>query len=256
MLSILAGEITAADAARQFKMSEQSIGTWKRRFLQGGRAGLESKDSGAPSREAKLEAEVEELKAALGEATVELRVMKISAMIGIPRRTYHRHLAAHRRGKSTGKRPWPAPSVETMEPVTTKYAADWPAWRHRKIHVLMAADGHQASASTVQQALRRRGLLQPIGYQDDGRELAKDREAAFAKPPTRPNEVWQLDFSEYETTADGVWRVAGSLTALPNTSTAGMSPRPAPVPMRSRRSDWRSPRPSASAKHRCRNCCR
>ena len=30
VLSILAGEITAADAARQFKVSEQSIGTWKR----------------------------------------------------------------------------------------------------------------------------------------------------------------------------------------------------------------------------------
>ena len=42
VLSILAGEITAADAARQFKVSEQSIGTWKRQFMEGGRAGLES----------------------------------------------------------------------------------------------------------------------------------------------------------------------------------------------------------------------
>lgn len=87
VLSILAGEITAADAARQFKVSEQSIGTWKRQFLEGGRAGLESKTAGAVSREAELEAEVEELKAALGEATVELRVWKKSAERLAPSRT-------------------------------------------------------------------------------------------------------------------------------------------------------------------------
>jgi transposase len=87
VLSILAGEITAADAARQFKVSEQSIGTWKRQFMEGGRAGLESKASGAPSREAELEAEVEELKAALGEATVELRVWKKSVERLAPSRT-------------------------------------------------------------------------------------------------------------------------------------------------------------------------
>ena len=31
---------------------------------------------------------------------------------------------------------------------------------------------------------------------------------AFAKEPTGPNQVWQLDFSEYETTTGGNWRVA------------------------------------------------
>lgn len=87
VLSILAGEITAADAARQFRVSEQSIGTWKRQFLEGGRAGLESKTAGAPSREAELEAEIEELKAALGEATVELRVWKKNAERLAPSRT-------------------------------------------------------------------------------------------------------------------------------------------------------------------------
>jgi len=55
--------------------------------MEGGRAGLESKASGAPSREAELEAEVEELKAALGEATVELRVWKKSAERLAPSRT-------------------------------------------------------------------------------------------------------------------------------------------------------------------------
>ncbi len=39
--------------------------------------------------------------------------------------------------------------------------------------------------------------------------MAKQRKAAFATPPTGPNQVWQFDFSEYETTGGGTWRVAG-----------------------------------------------
>lgn len=57
--------------------------------------------------------------------------------------------------------------------------------------------------------MRRRGVLQPIGYQGERRELAKARTAAFADPPVRPNQVWQLDFSEYETARGGIWRLAG-----------------------------------------------
>lgn len=57
--------------------------------------------------------------------------------------------------------------------------------------------------------MRRRGLLQPIDYQGERREHAKARKAAFADPPTGPNQVWQLDFSEYETTTGGIWRLAG-----------------------------------------------
>lgn len=92
MLSILVGEITAVDAARQFKASEQSIGTWKRQFLEGGQAWLESKATGEPSREALLEAESEELKAALGEATVELRAWKKSTERLAPSRVSLRSL--------------------------------------------------------------------------------------------------------------------------------------------------------------------
>ena len=136
-------------------------------------------------------------------------VSRFCTLIGIPRRTYHRQLARHRAGEAAKKGPWPAPVVEAMEPIAAKYAADWPAWGHRKIHALMAVDGHAASASTVERALRRRGLLQPVDYQGERRELAKARKAAFATPPTRPNEVWQLDFSEYETTSGGIWRLAG-----------------------------------------------
>ena len=136
-------------------------------------------------------------------------VSRFAQLIGIPRRTYHRRLAAARDDVPQAKGPWPAPAVDQFEPVAAKYAADWPAWGHRKIHALMAADGVPGSASTVERALRRRGLLQPVDYQGERRELAKARKAAFAEPPTRPNEVWQLDFSEYETTAGGIWRLAG-----------------------------------------------
>ena len=81
VLSVLAGEMTIAEAARRNKVSETSIGKWKQQFLEAGRlvvlaAGGASRPS---SREEALQAEVEELTTALGEAHVELRVWKKSA---------------------------------------------------------------------------------------------------------------------------------------------------------------------------------
>jgi transposase len=79
VLSILAGEITVAEAARRAKVSEQSVGNWKRQFLEAGKSGLTAGRSGSSTREQQLEAEVSELTQALGEAAVELRVWKKSA---------------------------------------------------------------------------------------------------------------------------------------------------------------------------------
>lgn len=80
VLSVISGEMTVAQAARRGKVSEQSISTWKRQFLEGGKAGLvEGGRPGPNPRERQLLDEVEELKAALGEAHVELRVWKKSA---------------------------------------------------------------------------------------------------------------------------------------------------------------------------------
>ena len=70
-------------------------------------------------------------------------------------------------------------------------------------------DGHKVSQATVLRLLRDDGLILPSEYQKQRRELAKDRKAAFAKTPTGPNQVWQLDFSEFETTTGGTWRIAG-----------------------------------------------
>jgi transposase len=80
VLSIPAGEMTCAEAARRNKVSETSVSNWKRAFLEGGAAAVESRWSPGPNAvERVLAAEVEELKAALGETHVELRVWKKSA---------------------------------------------------------------------------------------------------------------------------------------------------------------------------------
>ena len=79
VLSILAGEVSVAEAARRAKVSEQSVGNWKRQFLEGGKLGLETGKSKPSSREQQLEEEVAELTQALGEAAIEVRVWKKSA---------------------------------------------------------------------------------------------------------------------------------------------------------------------------------
>ena len=79
VLSVLAGEVTVAEAARRAKVSEQSVGNWKRQFLEGGRLGIVAGKSKPSSREQQLEAEVADLTQALGEAHLETRVWKKSA---------------------------------------------------------------------------------------------------------------------------------------------------------------------------------
>jgi len=69
--------------------------------------------------------------------------------------------------------------------------------------------GHRLSASTVLRILAEEDLLLKADYQRERRNLAQARKAAFAAPPTGPNQVWQLDFSEIETPTGGTWRVAG-----------------------------------------------
>lgn len=79
VLSVLAGELSIAEAARREKVSEQSIGWWKVEFLEAGKIALVAGRSGPSSREEQLEAEVAELTQALGGAHLEVRVWKKSA---------------------------------------------------------------------------------------------------------------------------------------------------------------------------------
>ena len=79
MLSVIAGEVTVAEAARREKVSEQSVGRWKADFLEAGKTALAAGRSGPSTREEQLEAEVAELTQALGQAAIEIRVWKKSA---------------------------------------------------------------------------------------------------------------------------------------------------------------------------------
>ena len=70
VLSVLRGEVSATEAARRAGVAEQTVHNWKRAFVDAGRDGLAQRHRRRSSREA----ENEELKAALGEAHVQLRV--------------------------------------------------------------------------------------------------------------------------------------------------------------------------------------
>jgi len=135
-----------------------------------------------------------------------LPVSRFARLAGIPERSYRYRLARRRAGRSE-RGPWPTPAVDAIEALAAKYAEAWPAWGHRKIAALMRADGHPVSTSTVQRALRRRGLLLPVGYRADRKSWAVLRRRVFLDPPTQRNRVWQTDFSEFETSAGGIWRI-------------------------------------------------
>lgn len=79
VLSIIAGEVTIAEAARKEKVSEQSIGRCKAEVLEAGKTALTAGRTGPSTREQQFEAKVTELTWALGEAAVEIRVWKRSA---------------------------------------------------------------------------------------------------------------------------------------------------------------------------------
>ena len=76
VLAVLAGHRTASEVARETGVSEQSIHNWKRAFIDGGQAAFGRQARPGSSREAELEAENEELKAALGEAFLKLRMVE------------------------------------------------------------------------------------------------------------------------------------------------------------------------------------
>jgi transposase InsO family protein len=100
------------------------------------------------------------------------------------------------------------PVSTAVEAVVVKHAEAHVAWGHRKVWAMTRFDGHQVSQATVLRILRRRGLILAADYQRERRQLAAERRAVFVSPPTGSNQVWQLDFSEFETTGGGTWRIA------------------------------------------------
>ena len=129
-------------------------------------------------------------------------------LIDMPERTWRRWQAKAKVAQPP-KGPWPQPARDAARPLVTGHALKKPEWGHRKIWAMTRHDGHRVSQATVLRLLRDDGLILPSEYQKQRRELAKDRKAAFARTPTGPNQVWQLDFSEFETTQGGTWWIAG-----------------------------------------------
>lgn len=129
-------------------------------------------------------------------------------LIDMPERTWRRWQAKARRDKPV-KGPWPRPARTAAAGLVSKHALAHPAWGHRKIWAMVRHDAHVVSEATVLRLLRDEGLILPAEYQRERRKLAERRKAAFATEPTGPNQVWQLDFSEFETTSGGTWRLAG-----------------------------------------------
>lgn len=134
-------------------------------------------------------------------------VRRFVARLGIPASTWYYWRSAEVSGRVV--RRWPAPVVDAIEEPAAVKAYEFSAWGHRKIWAMLRADGTSVSQSSVRRALARRGLLLPVRYQAERRALAKARRATFDAPPTRRNRVWQMDFSEYETTAGGTWQLGG-----------------------------------------------
>lgn len=129
-------------------------------------------------------------------------------LIEVPGRTWRRWQADARTGEPV-KGPWPQPARAAAAGLVDAHALAHPVWGHRKIWAMVRHDGHVVSQATVLRRLRDKGLILSAQYQRERRRLAERGKAAFATEPTGPNQVWQLDFSEFETTRGGTWRLAG-----------------------------------------------
>ncbi len=84
VLAVLAGELSISEAARRYGTSPPTVAKWRDRFVEAGRAGLADGVPGAAGQagsvaERRLRAEAEQLKLALAEATVQLRIWQKGA---------------------------------------------------------------------------------------------------------------------------------------------------------------------------------
>ena len=129
-------------------------------------------------------------------------------LVGLSERSYRRWQQRQRQGRPA-KGPWPTPAADRVEPTAIAYADRWPQWGSRTIATLMRIDGFDAPDSTVYRALKRTGRVLEVNYQAERRQHAEARRAAFVVPPSGPNQVWQLDFTEFVTRMGGTWRIGG-----------------------------------------------
>jgi len=137
-------------------------------------------------------------------------VTRFCDLLGIPRSCWYRW-----RQVGTGtKGPWPTPAQDAIETDAKTLAGDFDGWGHRKLAELKRVGVDQVnpgevSDSTMYRVLARNDLCLPANYTAEVRQLAGLRKETFVTPPMRRNRLWQADFSEYETSAAGVWNLGG-----------------------------------------------
>lgn len=132
-------------------------------------------------------------------------VRRFVRRLGIPSSTWYYWRTSHMHGRPV--RTWPAPVVDALAERTIETAHKYSAWGHRKIWAMLRADGVDVSVSSVERTMRRANLLQPRRYLAERRALAARRKEVFLEPPARRNRVWQIDFTEFETTGHRTWRI-------------------------------------------------
>jgi transposase len=107
VLAVLKGELSLAEAARRHGVSSATVGNWRDRFVDAGKAGMDRSlpgpDGGQSQTERRLRHECEQLKLALAEATVQLRIWQkgpefVDAVPSPTSRPRERHMACRSRG--------------------------------------------------------------------------------------------------------------------------------------------------------------
>ena len=139
-----------------------------------------------------------------------MSTVRFCRMLQIPERTYRRWQQRQRQGRPAWG-PWPTPAQDRVGPAAVKVADAWPAWGALTVGMFLREEEivPDASLSTVYRALKRAGRVHEPGHTTVLRQHAQARRAAFLVPPDGPLQVWQLDFSEFETRWGGSWRIGG-----------------------------------------------
>jgi transposase InsO family protein len=139
-----------------------------------------------------------------------MSTVRFCRMLQIPERTYRRWQQRERDGRPA-RGPWPTPAQDRVGPAAVKAADEWPAWGALTIGMFLREEQivPDASLSTVYRALKRAGRVHERDHTTVLRQHAQARRAAFLVPPDGPLQVWQMDFSEFETRWGGTWRIGG-----------------------------------------------
>lgn len=91
VMSIIRGDVTQTEIARRMELSQTTISKWLKIFTEAGMEGLQRganpPQSGTAKQLADLQAQVDDLTSALGEAYVELRVWRKKGALYPPTRS-------------------------------------------------------------------------------------------------------------------------------------------------------------------------